>query len=100
MEKVLMKLDYPKETGEYTKPEEYVFPPETAIAANGDVYVADGYGKDFYHAAQFIKENISGIFGGRGAERKFLKNAHGVCIDTRDKEDPVLITLLREAECV
>ena len=44
--RVLMTLDYPKETGEYTKPEEYI-PTETAIAANGDIYVADGYGKDF-----------------------------------------------------
>ena len=44
--RVLMTLDYPKETGEYSKAEEYV-PTETAITANGDIYVADGYGKDF-----------------------------------------------------
>jgi peptidylamidoglycolate lyase len=93
--KVLMKLDYPKETGEYTKPEEYI-PTETAIAANGDIYVADGYGKDFIiqynHKGEYIRH-----FGGRGAEEKFLKNAHGICIDTRDKEkEPVLIVTSRE----
>ncbi|MGC4233424.1 MAG: 6-bladed beta-propeller, partial [Niabella sp.] len=44
--KVLLTLDYPKETGEYTKPGEYV-PTETAIGPNGDIYVADGYGKNY-----------------------------------------------------
>jgi hypothetical protein len=90
-----MKLDYPKETGEYTKPEEYI-PTETAIAANGDIYVADGYGKDFIiqynHKGEYIRH-----FGGRGAEEKFLKNAHGICIDTREKgKEPVLIVTSRE----
>jgi peptidylamidoglycolate lyase len=32
-----MTLDYPKETGQYSKAEEYV-PTETAIGANGDIY--------------------------------------------------------------
>ena len=67
--KVLMKLDYPKETGEYTKPEEYI-PTETAIAANGDIYVADGYGKDFIiqynHKGEYIRH-----FGGRGQKKNF-----------------------------
>src|SRR6476659_3249674 len=92
--KVLMKLDYPKETGEYTKPEEYV-PTETAIAANGDIYVADGYEKDFImqynHKGEYIRH-----FGGRGTEEKFLLNAHGVCIDSRDKKHPVLIVTSRQ----
>jgi peptidylamidoglycolate lyase len=92
--KVLMTLDYPKETGEYTKPEEYT-PTETAIAPNGDIYVADGYGKDFiiqYDA----KGNYIRHFGGRGNETKNLKNAHGVCIDNRDKKNPVLMVTSRQ----
>ena len=92
--RVLMTLDYPKETGEYTKPEEYV-PTETAIAANGDIYVADGYGKDFitqYNAGgKYIRH-----FGGRGSEAKHLLNAHGVCIDNRNKENPLLIVTSRQ----
>ena len=95
--RVLMTLDYPKETGQYTKPEEYV-PTETAIAANGDIYVVDGYGKDFViqynHKGEYIRH-----FGGRGEEEKFLKNAHGVCIDTRHKKHPVLIVTSREQNC-
>lgn len=91
--KVLMTLNYPKETGQYTKPEEYV-PTETAIAANGDIYVVDGYGKDFviqYDASgKYIRH-----FGGRGTEAKHLLNAHGICIDSRDKNKPTLIVTSR-----
>jgi peptidylamidoglycolate lyase len=92
--KVLMVLDYPKETGEYSKAEEYV-PTETAIASNGDIYVADGYGKDFV-----IQYNASGKyirhFCGRGNKEKNVLNAHGVCIDLRDKHSPSLIVTSRQ----
>ena len=92
--RVLMTLDYPKETGMYTKPEEYI-PTETAIAPNGDIYVADGYGKDFiiqYDAGgRYIRH-----FGGRGGESKHLLNAHGVCVDIRDKNKPGLIVCSRQ----
>ena len=95
--KVLMTLDYPKETGQYAKAEEFV-PTETSIAANGDIYVADGYGKDFiiqYDAnGKYIRH-----FGGRGTGDKYLKNAHGVCVDYRDKNKPVLLVTSREENC-
>lgn len=92
--KVLLTLDYPKETGMYTKPDEYI-PTETAIAANGDIYVADGYGKDF--VIQYdSKGNYIRHFGGRGDGDKFLLNAHGVCVDTRDKKNPTLIVTSRQ----
>ena len=92
--RVLLTLNYPIETGEYSKAEEYV-PTETAIAPNGDIYVADGYGKDF-----IIQYNYKGQYirhwGGRGKEDKHLKNAHGICYDNRDKNNPVLIVTSRE----
>lgn len=91
--KVLLTLDYPKETGEYTKAEEYV-PTETAIAANGDIYVADGYGKDFIIQYDY-KGNYIRHFGGRGDQQKNLLNAHGICIDNR-KGEPVLIVTSRQ----
>jgi peptidylamidoglycolate lyase len=90
----LMVLDYPKEAGIYSKAEEYV-PTETTIAPNGDIYVADGYGKDYilhYNA----KGEFLGYFGGRGSESKHLKNAHGICYDARDKKKPCLIVTSRE----
>jgi len=89
-----MVLDYPKETGQYTKAEEYI-PTETAIAANGDIYVADGYGKDFVIRYDSAGRYIS-HFGGRGTEEKHLLNAHGVCIDKRDAKNPTLIVTSRQ----
>ncbi len=92
--RVLLTLDYPKETGMYTKPDEYI-PTETAIASNGDIYVADGYGKDF-----IIQYDLNGkyirYFGGRGTEDKHLLNAHGICIDTRNNKNPTLIICARQ----
>ena len=92
--RVLMTLDYPKETGEYTKPEEYI-PTETTIAANGDIYVADGYGKDFViqydYQGRYIRH-----FGGRGQGEEHLLNAHGITIDSRNKANPFLIVTSRQ----
>lgn len=69
--RILLTLNYPKETGEYSKEEEYI-PTETTIAPNGDIYVADGYGKDF-----IIQYNTKGEYirhwGGRGTAEKHLK---------------------------
>jgi len=92
--RVLMVLDYPKETGQYTKAEEYI-PTETAITPNGDIFVADGYGKDFVihydSSGRYINH-----FGGRGTEEKHLLNAHGICVDQRDPNRSLLIVTSRQ----
>ena len=91
--RVLLTLNYPIETGKYSKAEEFV-PTETAIAPNGDIYVVDGYGKDFviqYDAkGRYIRH-----FGGRGEGDSFLLNAHGICVDTRNKTKPTLVVTSR-----
>jgi hypothetical protein len=92
--RVLLVLDYPKETGQYTKAEEYI-PTETAIAANGDIYVADGYGKDFIIQYDY-KGNYIRHFGGRGDKEENLLNAHGICMDWRVKNSPTLIVTSRQ----
>src|SRR3712207_232687 len=87
-----MVLHYPRETGQYAKAEEYV-PTETAIAPNGDIYVADGYGKDFiirYDAAG----RYLGYFGGRGSEDRHLLNAPRICVGAR-KGHPLLVVTSR-----
>ena len=91
--KVLMVLDYPKETGQYTKADEYV-PTETTIAPNGDIYVVDGYGKDFVIQYDY-KGNYIRHFAGRGEGDQYVINAHGICIDDRDKNNPCLIVTSR-----
>lgn len=87
--KVLMELPNPKKIGLYQERERYR-PTETAVAPNGDIYVADGYGSDyilqFDKNGEFIRK-----FGGKGHQDEKLNNAHGVAIDDRD---PNNITLL------
>jgi len=92
--RVLMVLDYPKETGQYSKAEEYI-PTETAITPTGDIYVADGYGKDFIIHYDSTGRYLD-YFGGRGSEEKHLLNAHGICLDFREKEQLSLLVTSRQ----
>lgn len=86
----LLKLDYPKETGKYAYPDQFL-PTETAVnPANGDIYVADGYGMNFItqynHKGEYIRH-----FGGRGSTNDTFDCCHGVLIDTRDAKNPTLL---------
>ncbi|HVI45555.1 MAG TPA: hypothetical protein VM802_11820 [Chitinophaga sp.] len=88
--KVVMTIDYPAESGVYKKKEEFV-PTETTVAANGDFYIADGYG------AQYIMHydrngKLLNTFGGRGEGNAHLDNAHGICVDHRKGAPTLLIT--------
>jgi len=86
---IVMKLDYPAESGLYESANQYI-PTETAIADNGDIYVADGYGLQFimHYDAQ---GRLLNTFGGRGESPDSLDNAHGICIDRRAQGDPILL---------
>jgi DNA-binding beta-propeller fold protein YncE len=86
----VLRLPAPVETQYYEKPEAYL-PTETAIADNGDIYVADGYGRQYilhYNA----KGELLHVFGGRGSGVENFDNAHGICIDQRSGKDQLLIT--------
>lgn len=93
----LMKLEYPKETGMYDYPSQFV-PTETCVnPVNGDIYVADGYGKSliiqYTSKGEYIRH-----FGGRGKEDKNLNCSHGVLIDNRGGKTPTLLVTSRD-EC-
>lgn len=88
--KILLTIDYPAETGKYTKKEEFV-PTETVVLENGDFYIADGYG------AQYIMQydamgKLKNIFGGRGPGTENLDNAHGITVDKRHSSPTLLVT--------
>nr|WP_299382856.1 6-bladed beta-propeller [Allomuricauda sp.] len=92
--KVIQVFPFPKESGKYEKKEAYI-PTETAIASNGDIYVADGYGSQ-YITHYDAKGRIKNIFGGKGEEAHHFNNAHGICIDDRDPSNPILLITARQ----
>ena len=87
---VLLTIDAPLDAGIYSKQEQFV-PTETVIDVNGDIFIADGYG------AQYIlhydsKGKLKNYFGGRGEGDTHLDNAHGICFDTRNDKNSLIIT--------
>ncbi|WP_421878360.1 6-bladed beta-propeller [Marinoscillum sp.] len=87
--KKLLTLPDPRKISVYEAKDRYL-PTETAIAPNGDIYVADGYGSQWI--LQFNKEGeFVRKFGGPGNNDDQFSTAHGVAIDDRD---PNNITLL------
>ena len=88
--KILLTIDYPADTGVYAKKEAFV-PTETTVLANGEFYIADGYGAQYimhYDANGKLKH----FFGGKGEGTGHLDNAHGILVDTRQKKHTLLIT--------
>ncbi len=92
--KTVLQIPYPKASGKYEKPEQFV-PTETAIAPNGDIYIADGYGLQYilHYDAQ---GNLKNVFGGRGDGDEYFDNAHGICYDNRDAKNPCLLITARQ----
>ena len=86
----VMTLPYPRAMEAYSSANTYL-PTETAIADNGDIYVADGYGMQY-----ILQYNSRGellrYFGGRGEGDGQFLNAHGICIDNRSGREELLIT--------
>lgn len=85
----IWRLGVPKQSGKYKETKEYR-PTNLAVAADGDFYVSDGYGKSWVHHydknAKYIRS-----FGGPGTEPGKMKCPHGIWIDTRGEKESILI---------
>lgn len=89
--KVLLKLDYPRESGVYEYPGQYK-PTETAIdPATGHIYVADGYGLNYILKYSPTGEYM-GHFGGAGDTDDTFRCCHGIIVDTRQETPGLIIT--------
>ncbi|MEM9021520.1 MAG: 6-bladed beta-propeller [Planctomycetota bacterium] len=65
-------------------------PTGVAVAPNGDVYLADGYGSNFIF--QFDKDgNFIRRFGGGGQGDGQFRTCHGIAVDLRGDEPRLLI---------
>ena len=58
-------------------------PTNIAIAPNGDLYVADGYGSYYINQLQRQRRVHPSTFGGQGIRARQLREPHGIWIDTR-----------------
>ena len=83
----------PVESGKYDDPKTYK-PTAVAVAPNGDVFVADGYGTNWIHRFDKNRKYLSS-FGSRGKEDGRFHTCHGLALDTRG-ERPLLLVCDRE----
>ncbi len=65
-------------------------PTNLAIAANGDIYVGDGYGSSYINQYNSKGEYIR-TFGGPGKEAGQLNCPHGLIVDDRNRQNPTLL---------
>jgi hypothetical protein len=91
---IVWQLGYPRESDKYPvnadgTPAVKYSPTNVAVAPNGDIYVADGYGSSYiiqYDAGgKYIR-----TFGGKGTQAGQLDCPHGLMVDTR-AATPVLL---------
>jgi hypothetical protein len=85
----VFSLGYPKEAAPYAaKPIKYS-PTNLAVAPNGNIYVADGYGSSYINIYDSAGKYLS-TFGGPGTEPGQLSCPHGLVLDTRGPQ-PILM---------
>jgi hypothetical protein len=84
---IVLKLPFPKESG---LTQAAFNPTAVAVAANGDIFVADGYASD--HIFKFDKTGKYLMhFGEKGNELRQFNTAHGMVLDTRYEPNRLLI---------
>lgn len=87
----VLRIGYPKQAPGYKPDGSTKFSPtNVAIAPNGDIYVADGYGA--YYINQYdARGNFVRSFGGNGNAAGQLACPHGLMVDARGKEPHLLV---------
>lgn len=87
---LVWKKGYPEESGKYKNAGQYK-PTGIAVADNGDIYVADGYGQNWVHQYRNDGTYVKS-FGGRGKEPGQFVTCHGIAVDTRGPSPLLLIS--------
>ncbi|MEO0793840.1 MAG: 6-bladed beta-propeller [Verrucomicrobiota bacterium] len=95
--RLVFTIGHPQTIGVY-KPGQSFKPCDIAVAPNGDIYVADGYGSQcvlhYDKHGQYINH-----WGGKDdpVEARRLNGSHGVSVDLRKPDSPILLVASREA---
>ena len=90
---VLLELDFPTASGKYDNPAHYK-PTSVAVAPDGRLFVADGYGLSWVHIYG-ADGKYQSSFGGPGDGPENLRTPHGLWLDTHG-EAPTLLVADRE----
>jgi hypothetical protein len=85
----VFRFPFPAAEGLYEKPEDYV-PTNIAIAPDGTVFVADGYGKSYIHRYTTQGKYLAS-FAGPGSEPGKAKCPHGLMVDRRGAEPELVV---------
>ena len=85
----MLEIGTPAESGLYDAERKFI-PTDVAVAPNGDIYIADGYGQNWVHRYTAKGEYIASI-GGFGHEPGKLRCPHGVSVDTRRGEPELYV---------
>lgn len=91
--KVLWTIGWPEASGIYTKEGEFN-PTAIAVAPDGRLFIADGYGKSWVHVFDKDRKYVKS-FGGPGKEPGKMQTCHGLWLDARGRE-PLLLVCDRE----
>ena len=88
-------MAYPEEAAPYSEPgadgkKLKYSPTNLAVAPNGDLYVADGYGSSYINRYNAQGHYLQ-TFGGPGQEAGQLLCPHGLLVDTRGNEPLLLV---------
>lgn len=90
---VLLELPHAAKCGAYQESDLY-HPTEAALAPNGDIFVADGYGSQFVLRFDAMGKFLS-KFGGRSTQPtnpgRFMQ-AHGIALDQRSGKPLLVVT--------
>lgn len=90
---IVAEIASPLSEGIYEEKMRWV-PTETAVAPNGDLYIADGYGSQYF--LQYDKNgNFIRKFGGPGQGDNQFSTAHGIAVDQRGGKEPTLLCTSR-----
>ncbi|MHC4909621.1 MAG: NHL repeat-containing protein [Planctomycetota bacterium] len=91
---VVWTLGLPKESGKYDDNPGAYNPTSIAVGPDGDIYIADGYGRNWIHQYDAERRYIRS-FGGRGTDPGSFVTCHGIAVDDRG-ETPCLLVCDRE----
>ncbi|MSR37577.1 MAG: hypothetical protein EXS02_01885 [Planctomycetes bacterium] len=87
--KVLWTISWPEASGIYEKEDQYN-PTAIAVAADGRIFVADGYGRSWVHIYDSQRKYLKS-FGGPGTDKGKFQTPHGLLLDNRGKEPLLLV---------